>query len=178
MSGITFEIQGDDDLRSVAEGLRELVPKRLPRRIARDAIPPLERQLDRLIDDRLRVMPPPRTAASPRFIWSRDPIKNAKARKWFFRNYPDGYRRTGQLAASWHGEITYQDNEITTSIENPAEASGYVYGSESYEFQQVPGHAETGWLNAGQTVPDILLDIAVELDERTEQVLNEELERL
>lgn len=176
MAGIDFNITGDDNLAELAKELREFVPKRLPRIIAREVIPPLERVMDRMIDDRLRVYPPPR--GNNRFIWSRDPVKQARARRWFFANYPNGYTRTGALGRAWRGEITYESNTLTTRISNPLKATSYVYGAEQYDFVQVIGHEQTGWLNAGQTAPDILLDIAIQLDKDTETAIDAELERL
>lgn len=176
MAGIDFTITGDEDLSELAQELREFVPKRLSRAIARQVIPPLERVLDRMIDDRLRVTAPPR--GGNRFIWSRDPVKQARARRWFFANYPNGYTRTGALERAWFGEITYTDNTITTTIGNPNKAASYVYGSEQFDFVQVIGHQQTGWLNSGETAPDILLDIGIRLDDGIEAVIDNELERL
>lgn len=178
MSGITFEITGDDNLQTLARELREFVPKRLPRAIARDVIPPVERLLDRLIDERLRVYPPARGAGSPRFVWSYNAEKNARARRWFFANYPNGYTRSGLLGRAWLGDITYQNDTLTTRVSNPSKAASYVYGSEPFNFEQVPGHARTGWLNSGTTAADVLLEVAIEIDKRLDETIDQELERL
>lgn len=178
MSGITFEITGDDNLQTLAKELREFVPKRLPRAIARDVIPPVERLLDRLVDERLRVYPPARGAGSPPFIWSFNPVKQALARRWWWANYPNGKERSGLLGRLWLGEITYQDNTLATRVSNPSKAASYVYGSEQFNFEQVPGHARTGWLNSGNTAADVLLEVAIEIDKRLDETIDQELERL
>lgn len=178
MASITFEIDIDKALADLAKELREFVPKRLPRAISRKVIPPLERSLDRQIDDKLRVYPPRRNEGSPPFVWSFDAEKNARARRWFHARYPNGYTRTGTLSRAWLGEITYKDNIITTRVENPEKAASYVYGGEPFDFVQVPGHSTTGWLNAGIEVPEVILDVAIELEIRLTDVIDEEIERL
>ena len=97
---------------------------------------------------------PPRRSLSRKFVWSHDPIANAKARRWFFANYPEGYSRTGELGRAWKVALSVTVAGFSVSVGNPAKAASYVYGSERYD--QVPGHADTGW----QQSQDTFLEIA------------------
>lgn len=97
---------------------------------------------------------PPKRSLSRKFRWSNDPIANAKARRWFFANYPDGYSRTGELGRAWKVALSVTVAGFSMSVGNPAKAASYVYGSERYD--QVPGHADTGW----QQSQDTFLEIA------------------
>lgn len=152
-----------DTGEALADDLRELereAPRRVFRRITREIIPPLERLMDR----RLRLQPPPRTPASPRFIWSHDPEKNARARRWFFANYPNGYTRTGALVQAWETAIEFDAGITRIEIENPARGASYVFGSD--EFDQVPGHKTTGW----PLVASVATEIGAELEDDIEEL--------
>lgn len=96
---------------------------------------------------------PPQRSLSRKFRWSNDPAANAKARRWFFAHYPDGYSRTGQLGKAWKVALSVTVAGFSLSIGNPAKAASYVYGSERYD--QVPGHVDTGWQNSQDTFLDI-----------------------
>ena len=96
---------------------------------------------------------PPRRSLSRKFRWSNDPVANAKARRWFFANYPDGYSRTGELGKAWKVAMSVTVAGFSVSVGNPAKAASYVYGSERYD--QVPGHADTGWQQAQDTFLEI-----------------------
>ena len=96
---------------------------------------------------------PPRRSLSRKFRWSNDPVANAKARRWFFANYPDGYSRTGELGRAWKVAMSVTVAGFSVSVGNPAKAASYVYGSERYD--QVPGHADTGWQQAQDTFLEI-----------------------
>jgi hypothetical protein len=181
MGTVRFEIDADEDLADLVKELQEFAPKRLPRAIARTLLPTLQRQLDTLVDTQLvRREPPPRGEGSPPFVWSNDPVKNARARRGFFARYPNGYQRTGQLAKAWQGDIVFDapDGVITIGVDNPSAAASYVYGAEEYNFEQVPGHATTGWPNSGVVVPDILLDIGTQLDDGLDDLINTEIAKL
>lgn len=88
------------------------------------------------------------------FIWSNDPAKQARARRYYFgvilkgRKSKGGrYVRTHELVNAW--TLTYDkrafDGAITAS--NPAVGLSYVIGD-----YQVPSHQETGWYD----VEDVL----------------------
>lgn len=146
---IDFAIVTSNELTEALRELEREAPRRVFRRVTRDIIPPLERQLDRL----LRYEPPARTLGSPTFVWSFDPAKNARARRWFFANYPDGYTRTGAMAAAWESEISFDNGETTIGVRNDTDGASRVYGSE--QFSQVPGHATTGWIPVAETIEEI-----------------------
>ena len=80
-------------------------------------------------------------------------IANARARRWFFANYPEGYTRTGALGKAWDVKMSVTVAGFSVSIANPAKAASYVYGTESYP--QIPGHATTGWQPAEDTFTEI-----------------------
>lgn len=179
MSGIVVEINADDTLLELAKELQEFAPKRLPKLIARSVLPPAQRYLDQQIDIRLRVYPPKRDPRR-RFIWSLDPRAEQRARRWFFANYPDGYTRTGVLGRAWQGDITYstKTGDITTYVANNTRGASYVYGADQFNYQQVIGHVQTGWLNAGQTGADVVADATIFVNNRLEEVLTDELRKL
>ena len=82
------------------------------------------------------------------FIWSYDPVKQARARRWYFANkVPKGskggrYQRTGKLAEAWNVVATASDYSGILAIENDAPGAIYVQGE-----YQVPSHYDTGWEN-------------------------------
>ncbi len=181
MSGIAIELEQSDDLRLLAQELRDFAPKRLPRLIAQ-ASAETERYIDRLgvLDQRLGkgATPPARTINSPKFIWSFDRAKNARARRWFFANYPNGYKRTGRLEQSWRFTVTpSQDNRVVVDLRNDTNASSYVYGSPAFNYEQVPGHVTTGWPNA-RIGESIVLDATIYLETKLTAIIDSEIEKL
>lgn len=101
------------------------------------------------------------------FIWSYDPLKQARARRFYFGVILKGkqrrggrYQRTHRLVNSW--KIAYNartgDGEITAS--NAAPGFDYVIGN-----RQVPSHTDTGWYEADNVfityqakLTDVLID--------------------
>lgn len=81
------------------------------------------------------------------------------------------YRRTGNLALSWEGEVTQSDGEIAFLVTNPTPSAVYVYGSlnqRSLNEARVPQqvyHRNTGWELAAATIQPYA-DAAVEYAER------------
>ena len=137
---------------SLADGLRELerdMPRQVYRRIARDIIPPLERELDRI----LGTPPPARTANSPEFVYSFDPVKNRKAQIFMAINYPDGYTRTDEMVEAWETAIYLTNAIIAIDIYNESEGASYVFGSDQYD--QSPGHRLTGWPRVAEASVEI-----------------------
>lgn len=74
------------------------------------------------------------------FVWSLDPAANARARRWWFANFPNGRERTGKLAESYQVAITQGDGIIAISVRNTAPYHQWVKGR-----RQIPGHLRTGW---------------------------------
>lgn len=155
--------------------LKDLYPKRLPRRIARDVIPRNERLLDRLVDERLR--PYPRRVYHRPFRWSDDPRKNAKARRWWWANKRGPHQRTGALGRAWQADIVYTTAEQQVSIEvrNDAPGASYVYGAAEFGYQQVPSHRATGWLNIGTAGANVVLEVGVTVGSDIDDVIQDEL---
>jgi len=178
MSGIKIEINADDTLTDLITELKEFAPKRLPRLIVREVLPPAQRYLDQQVNTRLRAYPPRRDKSRP-FVWSFDKRKNERARRWFFANYPNGYTRTGALGRAWEGDVTYaKSGEISVYVANDTRGASYVYGAEQFNYKQVPGHVTTGWLNAGDDGADVVTDVAVFVNNRLEEVITDELRKL
>jgi hypothetical protein len=178
VAGIEIRVSVDDNLINLTHELRDF-NKRLDRGIARQVIPRAERELDRIISlARLDEQPPRRTRKSPKFIWSLDPKKNARARGWFFYHFPNGYERTGALAKNWKGTIIWRKNELTVAIGNIAPGASQVYGSPRHQWGQVPGHVTTGWFNAKNRLPRAV-DMAAEfLENRLDEFVGEQLKKL
>lgn len=97
------------------------------------------------------------------FVWSFDPVKNARARRWYFankvdRNTPGGrYQRTGGLAEAWKTTTLITDDSGSVTIDNPVDGAVYVVGD-----YIVPSHEKTGW---GRNVRGIVDEYSVLLDE-------------
>lgn len=136
MIDIRYRILGD--LLADIEPLERQYPQKVYRAIARDALPPLSRALSRNV-----MRYPPERDRSRKFVWSLDPAANARARRWFFANYPNGYTRTNKLAEAWSVDIYFFRGEIIIELLNDLRGASYVHGSDRYG--QVPGHVTTGW---------------------------------
>lgn len=99
------------------------------------------------------------------FIWSHDPVKQARARGyWFAVKVPKGstggrYPRTGKLAEAWDIQTTITVAGGVLTAVNEARGSEYVYGP-----KQNPSHSL--WPNkdkVGAQVGEELSEAAVEL---------------
>jgi hypothetical protein len=165
-------------IQDVLTALKELYPKRLPRKIARVIIPANERLLDRLVDEKLRPYPP-RVRHTP-FKWSNDPIKNARARRWWFANKNGPHVRTGALARAWQADVDYSpaESQVVVSVGNSAPGASYVVGAAAFGYEQVPSHAATGWVNIGTTGANVVLEVAIQIENDLRTVIDEELRRL
>lgn len=102
--------------------------------------------------------PSPRNQ-SVKFVWSHDPVKNAKARRWFFKHYPKGYTRTGALKRAWRVTTVLGKGSIALSISNTRKGAVFVVGDLKTSAGQIPGHKATGWPLAKPTA-DVYLSIA------------------
>jgi hypothetical protein len=178
MTDINITLEGDDALADLARELRTL-GSRVNVRIARSVVPFVRERLAKDVATKLRPYPPRRRQGTA-FVWSFDPAANARARRWFFANYPKGRARTGRLAASWRSGATYnsKDGTFTVSVGNSAPYASYVVGSEASGFQQVPGHVTTGWVNFGDVGQNVVLDAQIIAGERMERIINEEIGKL
>lgn len=100
------------------------------------------------------------------FIWSYDPVKQARAQGWYFANrVPPGsaggrYNRTGQLMESFAVRQNLADYAGELILENDAPGATFVIGDE-----QVPSHFLTGWptidefaVQAGDVLTDAVID--------------------
>lgn len=169
-------------VQDALKALNELYPKRLPRRIARDVIPPAERRLDALVDERLRKYPP-RVYHTP-FVWSTNPARdwkgrtaNDRARRWWYKFKDGRHQRTGKLRAAWQTEIAYvpAEQSISVVVKNEAEGASYVFGSVEFNYQQVPSHVDTRWPNIGRVAPFIVNGIATSVRMEIDKVIRDEL---
>ncbi len=94
----------------------------------------------------------PATVKHP-FVWSYDPVKNARARRWWFANNPvGGYKRTGALSRSWKITFVRGKQSISMRVTNNRKGASYVVGSLNGKLGQVPGHKTSGWPLAAPTI--------------------------
>lgn len=104
------------------------------------------------------------------FVWSLNPAKQERARRWYFANkVPKGrgrgkgrgrYRRTGTLKKAWKVRANLSDRNGLLVLENDAPGAAFVYGP-----RQVPSHMATGWpegekvaFAASERLTDALID--------------------
>lgn len=80
------------------------------------------------------------------FIWSLDPVKQARARRWYFANKVKGkarggrYSRTHALVNNWHVTTGSLRDGSFVSVTNDTPGLDYVQGP-----FQVPSHKDSGW---------------------------------
>lgn len=79
------------------------------------------------------------------FIWSYDPEKQARARRWYFANKVKGrgrgrYVRTHQLVNNWKVTAARTQNGAILAVSNDTPGLDYVQGP-----RQVPSHRDSGW---------------------------------
>jgi len=86
------------------------------------------------------------------FIWSLDPVKQKRARAYYFAvivpnskqskrgRFKGRYKRTGKLERAWQVQFQPETNGGSFVASNPSDAVDYVYGD-----RQVPSHFLTGW---------------------------------
>lgn len=79
------------------------------------------------------------------FLWSFDPAANARARRWFFANYPEGYTRSGNFGRAWEITVAVKQAEVMLSVSNPTPGTRYIVGDFANGAGQIPGHRRTGW---------------------------------
>lgn len=137
--------------------------------------PKIETLFNQVVDTDIRPYPPQRPKGEPR-IWSNNPIKNAKGRKWYFANIGEKpYQRTGELAKAWEPKVIMNVVRMTLRLSNPTKGASYVYGSKPYDFEQVPMHSATGHIKANvqgaQAVTKVRQEALVIIeDERRKQI--------
>lgn len=123
---------------------------------ARDAPGFMDAQAKRLIQRRkselkAEILVEPPEPSLP-FVWSLDPVKNARARGWYFANkVPRGsaggrYQRTGALMDAFDILVDTSEGTGVFTITNDAPGAEFVIG-----FKQVPSHRESGWANLDDT---------------------------
>lgn len=171
MSAVNVTVKGSGDLTRLQSEAIELLAGRAYTRPG--ATQARFRRLRESILRRLRQMPPPRSRRNGPFVWSLDPEANARARRWFFANYPNGYERTGALAEAWDVLINIAREGLAVTITNEARAASYVYGDE--EGSQIPGHAETGWYESQDAVLEAGVMVEQYLNDETDLILREAL---
>lgn len=128
-------------LRDFLGAFPELAVETVQRRLERTVTPPF---LQELRHEAERVKHP--------FVWSYDPVKNARARRWFFANFPKGYKRTGALSRSWKITFVRGKQSISMRVTNNRKGASFVVGSLNGKLGQVPGHSKSGWPLAAPTI--------------------------
>lgn len=179
--GIEFTLETDLQFKSIVSEL-ETLNKRIVKELETKVIPQAQNVLDTFIDQDLRKYPP-RRQRGRKFVWSNDPEANERGRRGFWARHPEakngGYKRTGGLGKKWIGKIARTgENTITIDVGNSADGAGYVYGSPAFGYNQVPGHFDTGWLNAGVKVPTVILRAGIVIEQKTTDVVDREITRV
>lgn len=102
---------------------------------------------------------PPRNK-SVKFVWSHNPAANARARAYYFANFPrTGYKRTGALKRAWRVKTVLGRASIAVSVENNRKGAVFVVGDLKTGAGQIPGHKAGHWPLAKRTT-DIYLSLA------------------
>lgn len=97
----------------------------------------------------------PREPTLP-FVWSNDPAKNARARRWYFANKVRGnrggrYARTHALANQWKKIQTARgQSEVSFTASNSTPGLDFVQGP-----SQVPSHQDSGWGRYDEVLPTV-----------------------
>lgn len=124
-----------------------------------------EKTIPNLIQKELKPLTTePRNPDLP-FIWSTDPVKQGRARRWYFANKVRGrtggrYVRTHQLVRNWKTTVGKLRDGTVINVSNDTPGLDYVQGP-----LQVPSHRDSGWaqyddvlLRAEQKANDTLID--------------------
>jgi hypothetical protein len=94
--------------------------------------------------------------------WSTDPAANRRAQRWFFANYPNGFRRTGALNRAWR--LTARG--LRLSLENASRAASYVFSFaknvRARGGRPNPGHIRTGHPQLAQQTARQVLDMILD----------------
>lgn len=104
----------------------------------------VRRERSRLNKEFQRQIPVPRH----KFIWSRNPLKQKRARGWWFRELRAGristandrYARSGLLQRSWKLESRIENYFAAITISNTRPGAAFVVGT-----WQVPSHEDSGY---------------------------------
>jgi len=148
-------------LRDFLGAFPELAVDAVERRLARTVTPHLL--------DELRYTPP--TVKHP-FVWSFDPVKNARARRWWFANNSGPYKRTGALSRSWKITFMRGKQSISMRVTNNRKGASYVVGSLNGKLGQVPGHKTSGWPLAAPTISFWQVAAREEAHEAVKELIN------
>jgi hypothetical protein len=92
------------------------------------------------------------TSGEP-FRWSSDPQADARARRWWFKHFPNGGERSGEMNDNWQVELKRVGEALQLLVSNPIPYLKWVVGSfDQRRNWQIPGHARTGWRLVNTTV--------------------------
>lgn len=141
-------------------------------------------RLTRIAKSRLSAYPPAWQSRQNKFVWSKNPRKNERARRWWFANMPDSstgfYNRTGRTGQAWETVTAFEAKSggmwIDVTIQNPLPHASYVYGYIKDNWQRVPSHEVTGWLSAynspemNATIDDVFQVTLETIDEAAEDL--------
>ncbi len=131
-----FDFTAIDSLTEFMAAFPELAVEVVEKAFKRDIEPDLL--------DELQYYPGPSLNSlnsSQPFVWSVDPEANARARRWWFANFPQGRPRTNALADAYEVDTLVGDGAIFMSVRNNKKYYKWVKGK-----RQIPGHARTGWV--------------------------------
>lgn len=134
---VSFTLTYDEDILEAIRADIEAAPKTI-QIFAEKTIPKLlEKELKPLTTE-------PRQPDLP-FVWSTDPVKQGRARRWYFANKVRGNRggrhvRTHELVRKWKVAVGAFRNGTIISVSNDMPGLDFVQGP-----RQVPSHRDSGW---------------------------------
>ena len=106
------------------------------------------------------------TYPAPRSLSRKYRFATDRSRRWYFANHDGGYQRTGALGKAWKARLSVTRAGFSVAVSNSSDIAQFVYDGEG--FRQVPGHADTGWLNVDDAFIDLSAgaetDFLIELD--------------
>ena len=94
----------------------------------------------------------PRPSVHP-FVWSLNPEKQQRARRYYFAAIARGeiptdgtrYRRSGRYGKSFDAGVQEHKDSIDAVLGSDFDKASYVAGNEDSSIKQIPGHVKTGW---------------------------------
>lgn len=121
-----------------------------------------QKNINKYIRPMEAIDPGPSQHGGGRGAWSTNPAADARARRWWFANYPNGRPRTGQLMRQW--VFVLRGDRLV--LENRSPVIGYV-GSMARRLRARggrpnPGHLRTGWPQAIRQTATTVLDMVIE----------------
>jgi hypothetical protein len=120
-----------------------------------------QKNINRYMRPMEQMNPGPSLHGAKRGAWSTDPAADARARRWWWANFPNGRQRTGSLNKRWL--FVLRGNRL--SLENTNPAAAYVFSfaktPRARGGRPNPGHIRTGWPQASRQAASEVLGMVI-----------------